>query len=102
MEGTGMAELIGTEKQVKWAESIRREVMILVEQYLEKETAYEGYAPDRVTKAIRILNQIASAAWWIDHRDLRAGSIPGLLSYAVRSGDIKSYFEGGAYFRRGF
>lgn len=95
-----MTELQGTEKQCKWAESIRREIIILAEEYKDKDEATEGHASAWIVNAIGILNQIASAAWWIDHRSQSADSIPQLLSYAVRSRDIKNYYTGGTYLKR--
>lgn len=68
----------GTAKQIKWAESIKKDNashIFLACQYLEKAVngTTDGSPNNLVFKAtlekIRAINDIEDAAWWIDQRD---------------------------------
>jgi hypothetical protein len=71
--------LVGTEKQIKWAEKIREKALINIENYkqiLSEATEDEISAEER-NAAISTLDAIAaetSAAVWIDQREWLAGS----------------------------
>lgn len=69
----------GTEKQIKWAEQIKKENkshIYLACQYLEKAVngTTDGSPNNLVFKdtlnKIKTINDIDDAAWWINQRDL--------------------------------
>lgn len=61
----GYATLIGTEKQVRWANDIRGEKMSDAKKIAEKvnrnKEIFDG--------AIKKMEEETSASWWISHRD---------------------------------
>lgn len=66
-------KLIGSEKQIKWANQIRSKVLPRIKGYVEMTEANRDNAPPELYDAAmrvleRVLNQ-ASASWWIDSRD---------------------------------
>src|SRR5690606_18459252 len=61
----GLPALVGTERQVAWAESIRREVIDAWTPFLDD----EEYG-DEVAQALEYFVSETRASWWIDHRDL--------------------------------
>jgi len=61
----GLPALVGTEKQVLWAESIRREVIDAWTAFLD----HEKYG-DEVAQALEYFVSETRASWWIDHRGL--------------------------------
>jgi len=68
---TGLPELTGSEKQIKWALQIRAEKLAEIDGY-RAQLANAPSDADRQT-AEGIMNWIAAqaaAAWWIDNRDL--------------------------------
>ena len=75
-QNTGMVDLIGTPKQVAWAETIRVEKLANAARIIDRATNLisEG-DPDKrdaAKVAIEITNEWttqASASWWIDHRN---------------------------------
>ena len=70
----GLVELVGTPKQVAWAETIRAEKLANAETLLEKAEQFiangENLDSARIVKATteEWMNQ-PSASWWIDHRN---------------------------------
>ena len=63
-KATGMAALVGSPKQIAWAEDIRGETMDAIAT-LKTRTESESALKDRV---IAYLGGITSAEWWIDNR----------------------------------
>lgn len=57
--------LEGTEKQILWAESIRREALDGLAKFID----HERFA-DRMGRLIERLAMETSASWWIDHRGI--------------------------------
>ena len=69
-----MTQLTGTEKQITWAEQIRAKMLLAgeIDQIHRLATAAEAKNPaqaDAVRRAIEIVRDETSAAWWIDRRD---------------------------------
>lgn len=70
----GLPALTGSEKQIAWAEAIRRTALIGADEVRAKAEAFAAAHPDRATETAPALALIAraeaetSAAWWIDHR----------------------------------
>ncbi len=66
--------LIGSEKQVAWAETIRVSILDKVDNFLamlpdkEDQLEKQGYKKVRVEKVFFFLQGQDSASWWIDHR----------------------------------
>lgn len=58
-----MKKLIGTEKQIKWAEDIRFNVFSMYER------EYGKTPPEHIKKFLEILKNETAAAAWIDMRD---------------------------------
>src|SRR5690606_30806905 len=58
-----LPSLEGTEKQILWAESIRREALDGLVKFID----HERFA-DRMARLIERLAMETSASWWIDHR----------------------------------
>lgn len=64
------APLEGSEKQIAWAESIRKGYVAVIDQF-----AYTGKDQMREDQQAALVDYIAhlkaktSASWWIDHRD---------------------------------
>lgn len=58
----GLVVLVGSEKQIAWAESLRRETMTKLQQGLA------GNWDAMESMAIDIVNEQDSAKWWIDNR----------------------------------
>lgn len=77
-KGMEMVKLIGTAKQVAWAETIRENVMNFIESHFEKGINWfdtkkgPGYAKGKEAakvqyeKAMNMLAAEEKAAWWID------------------------------------
>jgi len=66
-----MKQLTGTEKQISWAEQIRKETL----------DALRTYAPtDRGNKVIDHLeNKVGKAEWWINVKSLHPMQITGKI-----------------------
>jgi len=70
----GLSKLEGSEKQIPWAESIRKQIIEGVEKQIfgrmdedrieENPEVYQDFV-----KAFNSLKSHSSASWWIDHRD---------------------------------
>ena len=77
---SGLPPLVGTEKQVRWAEQIRADLLLGPEQNAEqvrsreREVQARGRSPESVAaseQVLRMLGQVeaeTSAGWWIDRR----------------------------------
>ncbi len=72
----GLPALIGTEKQIAWAETIRAKAITQIEEILTATdanranlSADQASELDRLHGDFRAIRQQASAAWWIDRRD---------------------------------
>lgn len=66
----------GTEKQIKWAEDIRREAIGWVErnvQILKEDGLPEDYAKDLQERVSALIEGKQEAKWWIDRRKLQMG-----------------------------
>lgn len=61
----GLPALTGSEKQIRWAESIRKEKMAAAREWLSR------YPGEQADKCLAWYGSHASASWWIDHRDER-------------------------------
>lgn len=74
----GLPELKGSEKQVAWAESIRKSALAAPKNCVLPAEAFEAKNPDAeqrafyavVSSARSRLENETSAKWWIDNRDI--------------------------------
>ncbi len=66
----GMVPLTGTDNQVSWAETIRKQKFAALDEALSN-TPTEKLAEPRMQAAIARLMNNPSAHWWIDRRDER-------------------------------
>lgn len=58
-----MPQLRGTDKQVRWAESLRTEFVAIVENPHD--------LPDGLqNETLQMMQMVTSAAWWIDQREM--------------------------------
>lgn len=69
----GLPELEGTEKQIAWAESIRKSMIDHIIEYYVSQITDEAKAEhpeeyERVMKAFEAIKQHTDASWWIDNR----------------------------------
>lgn len=61
----GLPALTGSEKQIRWAESIRQKKMAAAREWLSR------HPGEQADKCLAWYGGHASASWWIDHRDER-------------------------------
>ena len=83
-KAAGMAALVGSPRQIAWAEDLRTESINAV-QKIEARTETEAVHKDRL---IKYLGSITSAAWWIENHGC-AGSrmiISRAIKYAAEHG----------------
>ena len=64
----GLPELEGTEKQIAWAESIRKSMIDHIIEYYVSQITDEAKAEHPVMKAFEAIKQHTDASWWIDNR----------------------------------
>lgn len=75
----GLPALVGSEKQVAWAETIRAQKLATLD--IEMDTNQAGIASDteanqaRLRAAVSAIRNQDQARWWIDHRDERIRTI---------------------------
>lgn len=62
-----LIELVGGEKQVKWAENIRLKVIANFEKFLEQKKESHGYY--KIAAAYEKMLTIDDSKWWIEHRE---------------------------------
>ncbi len=85
-QAAGRPTLIGSDKQIAWAEKIRAEKLETVRQAKSGELdtmyfdayfggSYQAIAIDdpQIDYSIELLTSQTSASWWIDHRDTKVG-----------------------------
>lgn len=79
----GLPELEGTERQVSWAESIRKKVIETAEEYIARFVKDE-VTKEKCAKALDFIKSHSAASWWIDHQYFDHWKIARLLeiSYA--------------------
>jgi len=71
----GLPELIGTPKQVAWAETCRRDLIAKIQKVIDEELEHideskKDVPLKRLTIALQHIMSQESAAWWIDNRGL--------------------------------
>lgn len=59
-------ELTGSEKQIKWANDLRRECIIALLNYAKPDTDAKR---ERFQQVVDALNTKTESRWWIDNRD---------------------------------
>lgn len=83
----GLPELIGTENQVGWAESIRHRFMDELDDMMER------YKDETVTEEgqviIDTLMAQTRASWWIDHRHLPLEQLFDQIARDIKKGAIQ-------------
>lgn len=69
-EKQGLPKLIGSEKQVAWAERIRRDALISDHNVLRPDNEIQNHAQFSLAKEARkYLESQTSAAWWLENRN---------------------------------
>ncbi len=92
-----LANLIGSEKQIKWAERIRDERMKGMGHYDKTGGVLDWkWIPDNERRTLAA--QITTARWWIDHRDCTMSL--DLLKMAVEKNEANAEDEKDASKRR--
>jgi len=71
-----LPELAGTEKQIAWAETIRQKILSRVDGIMNVKSTDEREA---LLPGLDELQQIESARWWIDHRDIAPRDLEKLM-----------------------
>lgn len=61
--------MIGSEKQIAWAEKIKAQKLTELDALIAKSTTALDDAPQEVKDAISALRNIDDARYWIDNRD---------------------------------
>lgn len=76
---SGLPELVGTEKQVAWAERIRMTILAKLDELAtnaarKRDELQErfGISLEEFDAAVRAIQGKTSASWWIEHRDMTA------------------------------
>lgn len=65
---SGLPALTGTEKQIAWAETLRMQMIALVEEAVYTRVKEEQRWDIRLLEAIEAVKAKTDARWWIDHR----------------------------------
>lgn len=65
----GLPPLTGSEKQVAWAETIRKQKIATLDEELTKRELTDRIDVDRFNAAVVGLKNKVDAKWWIDNRD---------------------------------
>jgi hypothetical protein len=66
---SGLPALTGSDKQIAWAETIRKQKLTTLEELIESRALTGRIDKDRFSAAVENLKKKASASWWIEHRD---------------------------------
>jgi hypothetical protein len=64
-----LPELTGSEKQIKWAESLRAKFIDQANAMLEKHPSPAASEKRFIDAVAKVLDDQTTAAWWIDSRD---------------------------------
>lgn len=65
----GLPPLTGSEKQIAWAETIRKQKIATLDEALARRDLSDRIDADRFNAAVAGLKNKTAAMWWIDHRD---------------------------------
>ncbi|KZE78150.1 hypothetical protein AV654_19435 [Paenibacillus elgii] len=70
----GLKNLVGTSKQIAYAETCRQKLLKRIEQYITDESKHSrlhryGLYQENISAANEFLHQQTSAGWWIDNRE---------------------------------
>lgn len=82
---SGLPAMVGTEKQVAWAERIRLQMLGGMEELITRAQnqreamAKLGLSAENIDAAMKAIQQKTSASWWIDHRDAGAYELAKIL-----------------------
>lgn len=79
-EESGLPKLVGTEKQVAWAETIRLNVLAKLQDLSERLGLALESSPEEIDLTIRSIQAKDSAHWWIDHRSTNICDLEELLA----------------------
>ena len=66
---SGLPQLTGSEKQIAWAETIRKQKIATLDEAMTHRGLSHSLDLDRFNAAVATLKRTASARWWIDNRD---------------------------------
>ena len=75
---SSQAELVGSPKQVAWAERIRRTALVGVADFVDRglrRAPADDPNRDAFAAIPATLRAISAASWWIDHRDASAQTL---------------------------
>lgn len=97
-KSAGAPMLIGSDKQIAWAESLRAPVLALIADLSAKAIAARGCLPamyyacqDDIIAYMQQINMQASAKWWIDNRTSLPRSAHDILSQSGLSVEYYIY-----------
>lgn len=99
----GYPELIGTDKQITWANTIRETAIRVAQEYLLAPQQLEKDACFRLAfvGAKAILLQMRDAGWWIEHRTIVSIADVCRLIKAINADDCKAVDDAMKAVRRG-
>ncbi len=87
----GLVTLDGTEKQVVWANKIRKELIEGVERFVDLAKAMpEDPEADYIFRAHRWILKQSKAAWWIDRRQHTGRTLLVSMIEALKANDAKA------------
>lgn len=66
----GLPSLVGTEKQVAWAETLRQKMLADIDELNAREVPKFQRNDPKLLTAIHAIRSKTEAKWWIDHRGL--------------------------------
>jgi len=86
----GLPALIGTEKQIPWAESIRQQMLADIDTFIYKQIRIEHRNNPDLFKAVEKIRAKTEARWWIDHRGMDMSyEIKHLLEEAAKEAKVE-------------
>jgi hypothetical protein len=91
-KATGLPPLEGSEKQVPWAETIRRDILDIPNRKTDIwDRPWEDWCekfklpPEDAGKGLDLIKKHTSASWWIDHRGLNKMDLIQLIKEELKA-----------------
>jgi hypothetical protein len=89
---SGLPELIGSEKQIAWAERIRMQLLSALEEFYikiieagEETLKKHDLTLEKIDMAVKNIQQKTSASWWIDHRDAGTYELARIIQEEIKA-----------------
>lgn len=90
IEARGLVTLDGTEKQVAWANKIRKELLEDMERFVDRANAApENPEADYILRGYKWTCKQSKAVWWIDCRNNTGRTLLVAMIEALKANDAK-------------